>query len=69
MSCSSTFTLATGERVGRWRGRTTTSGDDHADHDAGQLRTAISQHEPIPRSVLFRQSSNSRSGSLLTILP
>ena len=32
-------------------GRTTTSGDDHGDHDAGQQRTAISHHEPVPRSV------------------
>jgi len=30
---------------------TTTSGDDHADHDAGQQRTAIGHHEPVPRSV------------------
>jgi hypothetical protein len=33
-------------------GRSTTSGDDHADHGAGQQRTAISHHESVTRSVI-----------------
>jgi hypothetical protein len=45
---------STWQRAKGWgggAGRTKTSGDDHADHDAGQQRTAISHHEPVPRSV------------------